>query len=209
MRQPPTLRTIEVFASVQGEGLRQGEPTIFVRLAGCNLRCSFCDTKRAWGRGRAQTVSEIAAEVRERWRGFPARWVCLTGGEPLGQNIAPLVRELKRAGLSVQVETNGTFDPRPAADWYTVSPKPPAYAFRPGFRKKAREVKLVATRDLTAATVRALRRAFPPSTPIVLQPQSKGRWSMKKAVRLLEEASRQGLVNIRVSVQLHKIYDLK
>ncbi|RPI99013.1 MAG: 7-carboxy-7-deazaguanine synthase QueE, partial [Candidatus Aminicenantes bacterium] len=48
MLRPPTLKTIEIFASVQGEGLRQGEPTIFVRLAGCNLRCGFCDTKRAW-----------------------------------------------------------------------------------------------------------------------------------------------------------------
>jgi 7-carboxy-7-deazaguanine synthase len=204
-----TLRTIEAFASVQGEGLRQGEPTIFVRLAGCNVRCSFCDTKRAWGRGRAQSVGEIVREVRSLWLTVPARWVCLTGGEPLGQRVAPLVRALRRDGLAVQVETNGTFAPRPAADWYTVSPKPPAYAFHPMFRKKAKEVKLVASRQLTADVVRMVRRAFPPHTPIILQPQSNARWSMQKAMKLLEDASREGLANIRVSVRLHKIYGIK
>lgn len=208
MRRPPTLKTFEVFASVQGEGLRQGEPTIFVRLAGCNLRCSFCDTKRAWGGGQVQTVSQVAEEVRRLWRGFPARWVCLTGGEPLAQDIEPLIRELSKDGLSIQVETNGTFDPRPHADWYTLSPKPPSYAFRPGFKKKAREVKLVATRELTSEAVRAVRRAFPWATPVILQPQSNAPWSRRKAMKLLEGALREGLENIRVSVQLHKIYNL-
>jgi organic radical activating enzyme len=209
MRRPPTLKTIETFASVQGEGLRQGEPTIFVRLAGCNLRCSFCDTKYAWDRGRIQTVREIMDDVRALWLGFPARWVCLTGGEPLRQDITPLVRELQRDGLAVQVETNGTLAPRPAADWYTVSPKPPAYSVHPRLRKKAREAKLVVTRGLTADTVRAVRRAFPVAVPILLQPQSNARWSMRKAMKLLEEAYRQGLVNIRVSVQLHRVYRVK
>jgi len=209
MRRLRTLKTIEAFASVQGEGLRQGEPTLFVRLAGCNLRCPFCDTKRAWRGGRLSTVAEIADEVRKLQRGWPARWVCLTGGEPLAQDIGALVRALQRQGLLVQVETNGTSEPVPCADWYTVSPKPPDYAFHPAFRKKAREVKLVVSRDLTDDLVRSFRRAFPPSTPIILQPQSNTLRSMKKAMRLLEGATLQGLENIRVAVQLHKIYDLK
>jgi len=209
MRRPPTLKTSEIFASIQGEGLRQGEPTIFVRLAGCNLRCSFCDTKRAWGRGRVQTVVQVMEDIRRLWRDFPARWVCLTGGEPLAQDIEPLIRELRKDGLSIQVETNGTFDSRPAADWYTVSPKPPSYTFRPWLKKKAREVKLVATRELTSEAVRAVRRAFPPTTPVILQPQSNAPWSRRKVIRLLEGALREGLENIRVSVQLQKIFNLK
>jgi 7-carboxy-7-deazaguanine synthase len=209
MRRPRTLKTIEAFASVQGEGLRQGEPTLFVRLAGCNLRCAFCDTKRAWKGGRHRTVAEIAEQVRKLWRGLPARWVCLTGGEPLAQDIGPLVRELRRQGLFVQIETNGTFEPGPSVDWYTVSPKPPAYTFHPGFKKKAREVKLVVSRGLDAETIRAVRRAFPLSTPVILQAQSHAPWSRRKAMKLLQEASRQGLENIRVSVQLHKIFNLK
>ena len=209
MPRLPILRTIEAFASVQGEGLRQGEPTLFVRMAGCNLRCSFCDTKRAWARGHAQTVAEIVGQVRALWRLHPARWVCLTGGEPLRQPVAPLIRALRRDGLSVQVETNGTFPPRPEADWYTVSPKPPGYEAHPLFKKKAKEVKLIVSRHLTADAVREVRRSFPARTPVILQPLGMARWSLRKAARLIEEAARQGLTNVRVSVQLHKIYRLK
>jgi organic radical activating enzyme len=209
MRPPPTLKTIEVFASVQGEGLRQGEPTLFVRLAGCNLRCSFCDTKFAWAGGRDRPAAAIAEELRALGRRFPARWVCVTGGEPLLQDIAPLVRRLKDDGFLVQVETNGVFEPRPPADWYTVSPKPPRYAVHPAFVKKAREVKLVVSRELTAAGVRAVRQAFPERTPLLLQPQDNAPWSLRKGMELLKAASRGGLGNIRVSVQLHKIYGWK
>jgi 7-carboxy-7-deazaguanine synthase len=209
MRRPPTLKTTEIFASVQGEGLRQGEPTIFVRLSGCNRRCSFCDTKKARRGGRETPVDEILAEVERLRRRSPAGWVCLTGGEPLAQDIGPLVRLLHLRGLRVQVETNGTFPPEPLADWHTVSPKPPDYDVHPGFVKRAREVKLVVCRALTLDAVRAVRGTFPPSVPLILQPQSNAAWSRKKAMRLLEDACRSGLGGIRVSVQLHKVYGLR
>ena len=209
MRRPPTLKTTEIFASVQGEGLRQGEPTIFVRLAGCNRRCGFCDTKKAWRGGRETSVEKIAGEVLRLRRGSPAAWVCLTGGEPLAQDVRPLVQRLHEAGLKVQVETNGTFPPEPGADWITVSPKPPDYDFHPGFLKRAREVKLVVCRALTLDAVRTVRRSFPPKIPLILQPQSNAPWSRKKAIKILEDACRTGLSNIRVSVQLHKVYKLR
>lgn len=209
MRRPRTLKTIEIFASVQGEGLRQGEPTIFVRLAGCNLRCGFCDTKRAWRGGREMSVEKIAGEVGHLRRDYPTTWVCVTGGEPLAQNVRPLILRLHADGLRVQIETNGTFPPAPLADWHSVSPKPPDYAVHPGFRTRAREVKLVVCRSLDLDGVRTVRAAFPPTVPVILQPQSNARWSIKKAVELLEDASRTGLEGIRLSVQLHKIYGLK
>ncbi len=209
MPRPLTLKTIEIFASVQGEGLRQGEPTIFVRLAGCDLRCGFCDTKRAWRGGRETAVEKIAAEVGRLRGDYPTTWVCLTGGEPLAQNVRPLVKRLHGEGLRVQVETNGTFPPDPYADWHTVSPKPPDYAVHPGFRKKAREIKLVVCRALSLDDIRTVRAAFPPTVPVILQPQSNARWSVDKAVRLLEGAGRAGLEGVRLSVQLHKIYGLR
>jgi organic radical activating enzyme len=209
MRRPPTLKTTEIFASVQGEGLRQGEPTIFVRLSGCNRRCDFCDTKKAWRGGRETPVEKIVGEVLRLRRGFPAAWVCLTGGEPLAQDVRPLVRRLHEEGLKVQVETNGTFPPEPGADWLTVSPKPPDYDFHPGFLKRAREVKLVVCRTLTLDTVSTLRAIFPPATPLILQPQSNTPWSRKKALMILQDAGRSGLTGIRLSVQLHKVYGLR
>jgi len=209
MRRPPTLKTTEIFASVQGEGLRQGEPTIFVRLSGCNRRCGFCDTKKAWRNGRETPVDKIMEEVVRLRRGFPAAWICLTGGEPLAQDVRPLVRRLHRAGFKVQVETNGTFPPDPEADWLTVSPKPPDYEVHPGFVRRAREVKLVVCRALTLDAVRTVRRTFPPAVPLILQPQSNAPWSRKKALKVLADASRSGLTGIRVSVQLHKVYGIR
>ena len=208
MRPPPTLKTIEIFASIQGEGSRQGQPTLFVRLGGCNLRCPFCDTKYARRGGAALPVGDILGVVGLFRETYPARWACLTGGEPLLQDIGPLVRGLKAEGLRVQIETNGTIAPRPAADWYTVSPKPPAYRFHPLFVKKAREVKLVVSRDLAYGTVRSIRRAFPAAVPLLLQPQSNSRWSARKAADLLHRAVRDGLGDVRISAQLHKVLGL-
>jgi 7-carboxy-7-deazaguanine synthase len=209
MRRPPTLKTTEIFASVQGEGLRQGDPTIFVRLAGCNLRCGFCDTKRAWRAGRELPVDAIVEEVARLRSGYPAAWVCLTGGEPLAQNVRPLVLRLHEADLNVQIETNGTFPPDPRADWHSVSPKPPDYDVHPGFFKRAREVKLVVCRDLTLDAVRTVRAAFPAATPIFLQPRSNAAWSRKKALGLLEGTLRSGFGGVRLSAQLHKVYGLR
>jgi len=209
MRRPHTLKTTEIFASVQGEGLRQGEPTIFVRLSGCNRRCGFCDTKKAWRGGREMPVGEIAETVERLRRVSPAAWVCLTGGEPLAQEVGPLVRRFHARGLRVQVETNGTFPPEPGVDWHTVSPKPPDYDVHPGFVIRAREVKLVVCRSLTLDAVRTVRKTFPPAVPLILQPQSNAPWSRAKSIKILEAAARAGLTGIRVSVQLHKVYGLR
>ncbi len=209
MPPPATLKISEIFASVQGEGLRQGEPTLFVRTAGCNLRCRFCDTKRAWKGGAVLSVEDIRRRLRRLRERFPADWVCLTGGEPLLQDIAPLARALKREGLKIQVETNGSLYRRLDADWLTVSPKPPSYAVRREYRRLAAEVKIVVSRDLTFDVLRRLRRIFPRRTPLLLQPQSRRKESAAEGLRLLGLSLRAGMKNIRLAVQAHKELGLK
>jgi 7-carboxy-7-deazaguanine synthase len=209
MPAPPTLKIIEIFPSIQGEGMRQGEPTVFVRLAGCDRRCSFCDTKYAWEDGREYAVDRILENVQKIRRRFPARWVCLTGGEPFMQDVRLLVRLLKRDNFRVQVETNGTRYYATVADWITVSPKPKEYLVRPEFQRLAKEVKLVVTRELDLAVIRRIRAAFQGRIPVLLQPESNRRWSQKEALRLLKQASAANLDNIRFSVQLHKIIGLR
>ena len=209
MPPQPTLRIVEIFPSLQGEGLRQGEPTIFVRLAGCNLKCSFCVTKYAWRGGSDFSLSEISAKIEKFRRRFPVCWVCLTGGEPFLQDLRPLVRLLKKQKLKIQVETNGTiYYPLPA-DWFTVSPKPKSYSFKPEFRTLADEVKLVVSKELDEKIIKKMRATFPTEVPILLQPQSHRRWSQERAVRLFNKACTAGLENIRVSIQLHKVLKLR
>ncbi len=204
MRAQPILKVAEIFASLQGEGLRQGEATIFVRLAGCNLRCSFCDTKDAWSDGKKMTLQEILRKIQRLQSQFPCDWVCLTGGEPLLQKVGPLAAAIRKAGFRLQVETNGTFKPGFKADWWTVSPKPPGYRFHPDFGKKAKEVKLVVTRELKFRTIERLRKLFPEKVPLILQPESEKRRSLAKALCLLKEGQKKGLPRLRVMVQLHR-----
>jgi len=133
----------------------------------------------------------------------------VTGGEPLAQDVGPLLRALGAAGFKVQVETNGTFPPVAGADWLTASPKPPDYDAHPGIIKEAREVKLVACRSLTLDAVRAVRAAFPRRTPLLIQPQSNAAWSRERALGLLRGAARSGLEGVRLAVQLHRIYKVR
>jgi len=111
---PDALRITEIFYSLQGEARTVGLPTVFVRLTGCPLRCTYCDTEYAFSGGELYSIAQIA----ERVAGFAPRYVTVTGGEPLAQkNCLPLLAELCDAGYEVSLETGGAIsltgvDPR-------------------------------------------------------------------------------------------------
>ena len=101
------LRITEVFYSLQGEASRVGLPTVFVRLTGCPLRCTWCDTTYSFTGGEPATIASVLAEVAK----YPARQVCVTGGEPLSQKeCLPLLVALCDAGYDVSLETSGALD---------------------------------------------------------------------------------------------------
>ncbi len=101
------LRISEIFFSLQGETSRIGLPTVFIRLTGCPLRCTYCDTTYAFTGGQNMGVAEILRQVA----GYAPRYVTVTGGEPLAQkNCLPLLRALCDAGYEVSLETSGTLD---------------------------------------------------------------------------------------------------
>ncbi len=107
-----TLNVSEIFFSIQGESTYAGLPSIFIRLAGCNLSCSWCDTEyaRESGEGKELTLDEIMSEIGK----FPCRLVEVTGGEPLHQEeTAELLEKLLASGYEVLLETNGAIDLRP------------------------------------------------------------------------------------------------
>jgi len=101
------LRLTEVFYSLQGEASRAGLPTVFVRLTGCPLRCTWCDTTYSFTGGEPATIESVLAEVGK----YPARQICVTGGEPLAQkDCLPLLTALCDAGYDVSLETSGALD---------------------------------------------------------------------------------------------------
>lgn len=103
----PSLRINEIFYSLQGETSRVGLPTAFIRLTGCPLRCTYCDTSYAFQEGETLTLADILGAVAQ----FHARYVTVTGGEPLAQkNCLLLLRQLCEAGYSVSLETGGALD---------------------------------------------------------------------------------------------------
>jgi 7-carboxy-7-deazaguanine synthase len=101
------LRLTEIFFSLQGEASRAGLPTVFVRLTGCPLRCTWCDTTYSFSGGEPASIESVLIEVAK----YPARQVCVTGGEPLAQKeCLPLLSALCDAGYDVSLETSGALD---------------------------------------------------------------------------------------------------
>lgn len=102
-----SLRVTEIFYSLQGESLPVGFPTAFIRLTGCPLRCSYCDTEYAFHGGQHMSIEEILEAVSA----YASRYVCVTGGEPLAQkSCLVLLQALCDAGYEVSLETSGALD---------------------------------------------------------------------------------------------------
>lgn len=116
------MKVSEIFHSIQGEGTLAGVPSAFVRLTGCNLRCTWCDTPyTSWDpQGDEMTIAEIVEQVRDTG----SQHVVVTGGEPmLFPEVVDLTRELKQLGLHITIETAGTVDQPVICDLMSISPK--------------------------------------------------------------------------------------
>lgn len=101
------LKINEIFYSIQGESSYAGYPTVFVRTSGCNLRCTYCDTTYAYYSGKQMSLDDVISEIERHG----ARYVCLTGGEPLLQKeTLPLMTRLCDLGFKVSIETSGSLD---------------------------------------------------------------------------------------------------
>ncbi len=106
-KRKPSLLINEIFHSLQGEASRIGLPTVFVRLTGCPLRCTWCDTEHAFSGGQRMSIAAVLDAVAE----YGVQQVCVTGGEPLAQkNCLALLAALCDAGYDVSLETSGALD---------------------------------------------------------------------------------------------------
>jgi len=215
---PASLSVNETFLSIQGEGGLIGAPTFFIRLDGCPLRCSWCDTPYALAgdAGTRMSVDELTALVGDRHH------IVITGGEPLAQDIAALVGALR--GRHVTVETSGTiFADLRGVSLFSISPKvgTSGYVPKPAILRKfcasapgRMQLKFVIgeARDLSeaAALLASLEDVLPARTPVIMQPESGRAGTGEAYLRFLEwltgsvlEDTAWRRYDVRVLPQLH------
>ena len=212
----------EIFQSIQGEGYFTGQPAIFIRLQGCDVGCSWCDTRHTWVVDPAREV--VSSQILDRssnsdcWAsmtteqlckslrdlGYTARHVVLTGGEPCQYDLRPLSCALLEQGYQVQIETSGTTEIlADAGCWVTLSPKigmKGGYPILDSALLRAQEIKHPVAmekhiHDLDHLLARCQHGA---GKVICLQPISQQRRATELAIRICIER------NWRLSVQMHK-----
>lgn len=191
------LALAEIFYSVQGEGTWTGTPAVFVRLAGCNLNCRFCDTDYATK--AFAPVASIVTRVRDLGRDCPM--VVLTGGEPFAQaETTDLVDALRADGRRVHIESNGTIATELPADvWLTVSPKE---RLHPAMAARADEVKLIVDGRIPEEWLEAFGTR---EIPTFLQPEGNKRENVALAI----EAAKARPARFRLGLQTHKFIGIR
>lgn len=198
---------VEIFSSFQGEGCLLGTPATFIRIAGCNLACPWCDTKKSW-----TTKDQPMMTVEEIVKKCDKQFVVITGGEPLTHNLLPLLQELNVLGKYVAIETNGSLpiddEVNSLINWVTCSPKPGKYEMK----VYPNELKFVVGGDDTvsneAGVIEAMKRLMPKGrmlgkVAIWLQPEGTDwKGNIQKCIRISMEHPE---MNCRVGMQMHKI----
>ena len=221
-RERNTLYKInEIFETIQGEASFTGTPSIFIRLQGCPVGCSWCDSKQTWEASDVYKVdlqktvekkadSELWADSSAEQiisliedKGYQAKHIVITGGEPCMFDLNPMCELLHENGFSTQLETSGTFEIKvPEKTWVTVSPKinmRGGYPILTSAMKRADEIKHpVATEQHVDDLKMLLAEHSIENTPIYLQPISQ----KARATELAIETCIAN--NWRLSVQVHK-----
>ncbi|MCG2909068.1 MAG: 7-carboxy-7-deazaguanine synthase QueE [Sulfolobaceae archaeon] len=197
-----------MFTSIQGEGEVIGTPSNFIRLAGCHLRCIWCDTKYAWHKyeGKLMDLEDIIAVLDK-----DIKMTTITGGEPLLQDILPLVEKLKEIGERIVVETSGTIKPSEKliklVDVFSVSPKlsNSGYKINYGDLSWATYFKFVVVKkeDIEEVVEFVKNHKIPPEK-VILQPDGR-RSDYINALRELSDFVMELKLPFRVLPQLHRI----
>lgn len=195
------LPVVETFHSVQGEGFWTGVSAFFIRLAGCDVGCSWCDTKHSWPM-QSHPKREILALVAEAIAANPFM-VVITGGEPLMHDLTRLTQALKASGLRVHLETSGSHPLSGEFDWISLSPKqfkPPLAEIYP----LASELKVVIDGESDLAWAKKNAEKVSAQVVKVLQPQ----WESPVAQQLVMDYVLTHS-EWRVGLQTHKFLGVR
>ncbi|MGJ3354713.1 7-carboxy-7-deazaguanine synthase QueE [Providencia sp. Je.9.19] len=212
----------EIFQTLQGEGVFTGVPAVFIRLQGCPVGCSWCDTKQTWEKdpSKETTLGDIALKTLDsdewamsdtntlidlmREKKYSAKHIVITGGEPCIYDLTPLTNELELKGYQCQIETSGTY-PIQCSDntWVTVSPK---VGMKGGLKvlkqavNRANEIKhpVAREKDIQALDELLAMRTLETPPVVALQPISQKASATKLCIDTCIER------NWRLSIQTHK-----
>lgn len=197
------IPVMEYFYSLQGEGAWSGSAAFFIRLAGCDVGCFWCDVKESWEVAEdqwmdIQDVVELATESG-------TEMVVITGGEPTMWDLNALVNGLKKAGLQVNIETAGAHPLRGNPDWICLSPKKFKQPL-PEFYDLAHELKIIVynKHDLNWAEQEA-SKCDPSRTKFFLQPE----WGKKEEAEIWIINYVKENPKWRLSLQTHKYLDIR
>lgn len=199
----PTLSVpvMEHFYTLQGEGYHQGRAAYFIRLAGCDVGCVWCDVKDSWEEAKhpVLTIEELLSDIEKT----AAKLVVVTGGEPLMHDLTALTAALKAKGFSANIETSGAHPLSGTWDWICLSPKK-FKAPLPGILPLANELKIVVFNSSDFEWAEKYAALVAPACKLYLQPE----WDKAALVTpLIIEYIKQH-PQWELSLQLHKYIDV-
>lgn len=191
------LPIMERFYTVQGEGAYTGAPAYFIRVAGCDVGCVWCDVKESWEAGAHPVLS--VAQLVEDAKSSGAHICVITGGEPTMYNLELLTTLLKEAGMRTHIETSGTHELTGSWDWITFSPKK-IKAPLEDIYQKADELKVIVFNKSDISWAQEHAEKVNSSCSLYLQPE----WSKKENMQPLILDFIRKHTQWRISIQTHK-----
>ena len=205
MSDARSIPVVETFHSLQGEGHHYGRSAFFIRLAGCNVGCAWCDTKHSWPMAShaKQDVDALAVQATQA-KDAGAAFVVITGGEPLHHNLQPLTDALDRScGLPIHLETSGVDQLSGRFDWVTLSPKrhrPPQQALL----SRCDELKVVVLDTDDVSFAHAMANDTSMATHLLVQPVWVSETAKDLAIHHVKQHPRW-----RLSLQSHKFLQIR
>ena len=192
---------MEHFFTIQGEGTYSGRAAYFIRIAGCDVGCVWCDVKESWDKDQhtTMTIKEIIEKVTESKTDF----VVITGGEPAMYDLRPLVDQLKSLGITIAIETSGCYPLQGDVDWYCFSPKKFKAPCDEAYLR-ANELKVIINHPSDLEWANKHAEKVLDSCHLFLQPE----WSKTEKLLPLIISYVKGNLKWKISLQTHKYMNI-
>jgi len=188
---------MEMFYSLQGEGYHQGKAAFFIRLAGCDVGCVWCDVKDSWDASKHPRLS--IGEIVNAALAHPSKIAIVTGGEPLLHELDPLTTALKTAGFQTHIETSGSSPLSGQWDWICLSPKKFKFPLEESVAA-ASELKVVVFNKSDIEWAESFEKRVSPNCKLYLQPE----WDKADTMTPLAIDYIKAHPHWELSAQLHK-----